>query len=182
MYDELYKAWKQELEGSNLAKLPRDFYGRAADYVRKLGEEARMLDKRTVKASLLKKETQNVKSMVQELMCTRYRKLVEKVSRGEKILPDFLTVDEEKIIANTFSFLDTFQSLTQCVLQGRKPRIDTRQQHKRAVLRFLTNVPGIIGADMKTYGPFQAEDLASVPIDNAKILAKQNLAENVGVI
>jgi DNA replication factor GINS len=179
MYDELYTAWKQELEDNNLAKLPRDFYSRVADYVKKLGEEARMLDKRTVKASLLKKETQNVKSMVRELTYARYRKLVEKAARGEKILPDALTIDEEKIIANTFAFSDTFQSLTQCILQGREPRIDTRQQHKRTVLRFLADVPGIIGADMKTYGPFQAEDIASLPIDNAKILVKQRLAEGI---
>ena len=53
---------------------------------------------------------------------------------------------------------------------------------RRVVLRFLKDVPAIIGADMKTYGPFSTEDVASVHIDNARILVKQGLAvlvENV---
>jgi DNA replication initiation complex subunit (GINS family) len=32
---------------------------------------------------------------------------------------------------------------------------------------------------MKTYGPFLVEDVASVPVENAKILIKQGLAELV---
>jgi len=48
-------------------------------------------------------------------------------------------------------------------------------------LRFLRDIPAIIGADMKTYGPFNAEDVASLPAENAKILAKQGLAERVEV-
>jgi DNA replication initiation complex subunit (GINS family) len=42
-------------------------------------------------------------------------------------------------------------------------------------------VPAIIGSDMKTYGPFEAEDIASLPAENAKILVKQGLAEKVEV-
>jgi len=34
---------------------------------------------------------------------------------------------------------------------------------------------------MKTYGPFMVEDVASVPLENAKILVKQGLAEVVEV-
>ena len=49
------------------------------------------------------------------------------------------------------------------------------------MLRFLKAIPSIIGADMKTYGPFAAEDVASVPADNAKILVKQGLAVVVDV-
>ena len=58
-------------------------------------------------------------------------------------------------------------------------KVDVGQEHKRAVLRFLKDVPAIIGADMKTYGPFKVEDVASLPIENAKVLIKQGLAEKV---
>ena len=34
---------------------------------------------------------------------------------------------------------------------------------------------------MDTYGPFKAEDIASLPVENAKILSKQGLAELVEV-
>jgi len=51
--------------------------------------------------------------------------------------------------------------------------------HARATLRFLKEVPAIIGADMKTYGPFKVEDIAALPIENTKILIKQGLAEKL---
>jgi len=51
MYDELYEVWKRELESSELEKLAPNFYSKIADYMRKLKEECRMLDKRTVKAN-----------------------------------------------------------------------------------------------------------------------------------
>jgi DNA replication initiation complex subunit (GINS family) len=43
----------------------------------------------------------------------------------------------------------------------------------------LKEVPAIIGADMKTYGPFKVEDVAALPVENTKILVKQGLAERV---
>jgi DNA replication initiation complex subunit (GINS family) len=46
-------------------------------------------------------------------------------------------------------------------------------------LRFVKAVPAVVGVDMKTYGPFMVEDVASVPVENAKILVKQGLAEKV---
>jgi DNA replication factor GINS len=181
MYDELYKTWKQELENDELTKLPSDFYLKIADYVKKLAGEARMLDKRSAKASLLKKETQNTKRMIRELTRARYTKMIKKANKGEKAPPDILTRDEEKIFASVSTFSEAFQSLAKEVLQGRNPKIEVRQERKMAVLRFTAHVPAIIGADMKPYGPFQAEDVASLPLDNAKILVKQHLAEKIEV-
>ena len=42
-------------------------------------------------------------------------------------------------------------------------------------------IPAIVGVDMKTYGPFLAEDVGSVPVENAKGLIKRGLAEAVEV-
>jgi DNA replication factor GINS len=57
--------------------------------------------------------------------------------------------------------------------------VPAKKLHKKVVLRFIKNVPKVIGVDMNTYGPFMAEDVASVPVENAKILVKQGLAEKV---
>jgi DNA replication factor GINS len=71
------------------------------------------------------------------------------------------------------------QNFAKEILRGRLTDVDVQHQHKRAVLRFLKDVPAIIGADMKTYGPFKAEDVSSMPTENAKIFVKQGLAEKV---
>ena len=180
MYDELYEIWKHELERLELGRLPPDFHSRIAGYLRRLKEESRMLDKRTVKARLLKSEMQNVKRMSRELIRTRYGKLVTKVAKGEKIPSDGLTAEEEKIYTGISPFAEAYQSFAKSILHGHVPK-GVEQKHKRAALRFLKDVPAIIGADMKTYGPFKVEDVASLPVENAKILVKQGLAEKVEV-
>ena len=181
LYDELYDAWKRELENTELEKLLSDFYSRVADYLRRLKEEGRMLDKRTVKARLLKDEMQNVKRMVHELIQTRYRKLVKKAAKGERIPSGFLTTEEKKIYASVLPVAEAYHSLAENILRGHAQKVNVEQNRKNAVLRFLKKVPEIIGADMKTYGPFKIEDVASLPLDNSKILVKQGLAERVEV-
>ena len=47
------------------------------------------------------------------------------------------------------------------------------------VVRFLKDVPSIVGVDLKTYGPFKSEDVASLPIENARVLIRQGLAVEV---
>ncbi len=44
------------------------------------------------------------------------------------------------------------------------------------VLRFLKPVPAIMGVDMKTYGPFNPEDVASLPEENAENLIRRGFA------
>lgn len=180
MYSELYEVWKRERESVELERLPVDFYSRIADYLRRLKEESRMLDKRTVKARLLKSEMRNVKLMVRELIRTRYWKSVIKVAEGEKIPSDILTAEEERIYAGISPLAEAYQNLAKNVLHGHVPK-DVRQKHRRTVLRFLKDVPAIIGGDMETYGPFRAEDVVSLPSENAKILIRQGLAEKVEV-
>jgi DNA replication factor GINS len=179
MYNELNEIWKRELESDELENLPPDFYSKIADYMRKLKEESRMLDKRTVKASLLKKEIQNVKRMLNNMFRTRYKKIVRKAAKGEKIQSNVLTVEEEKIYAGFSSLTETYWSFAKNIIRGYVPKVDVGQEHKRTVLRFLKDVPAIIGADMKVYGPFKVEDVASLPIENAKVLVKQGLTEKV---
>jgi DNA replication initiation complex subunit (GINS family) len=56
-----------------------------------------------------------------------------------------------------------------------------REKPKKRVLRFLQETPSIVGADMKTYGPFLPQDVASLPVENAKVLVKQRVAVEVEV-
>ncbi|MDH7477935.1 MAG: hypothetical protein QHH17_06100 [Candidatus Bathyarchaeota archaeon] len=181
MYSELYEVWKDELENVELVKLSDDFYLRVAEYLKRVREESRMLDKRTVKANLLKKEWQNVKRMLRELTQARYKKLVKKLAKGEKIPLDALTMEEKKVFTGVSSFADAYLNFAKSLIQGQFLKVEMEKKHKVVVLRFLKDVPAIIGSDMKTYGPFKTEDIASLPAENAKILVKQGLAEKVEV-
>jgi len=84
MYVELYAAWRTEITEADLGALPFDFYSRIASYLRKIKEENRMLDKKTLKATLLEHEAQHVKRMLHELVWARYKKLVKLTTQTQK--------------------------------------------------------------------------------------------------
>ena len=184
MYDELFAAWRFEVENDELGSLPPDFYARVADYVRKIKEESRMLDKKAVKTGLLEREMTHVQRIVDELIWTRYRKLVKLLTESRKVPSDLLAAEEAELCAGFLSFVEAYQSFAKKILQGQVAEIAVTKApaaHKRVTLRFLKDIPAVVGADMKTYGPFLAEDVGSVPVENAKILVKRGLAEAVEV-
>jgi len=202
MYNELYAAWKREIDHPSLGNLPRDFYLKLADYLKRIREE-NLLDNKSVKVNLLGHEAQNVFRMLEELLEIRYKKMVKTITDNQKLPSELLTVEEAKMSEDFLAFTGAYRKFTQDLLQGKvqipeKPiaaqvqstsdsaaqvlvpplivKVINEPTHKRAVLRFIKNIPGIIGSDMKTYGPFVAEDLASLPAENAKMLVKQGLA------
>ncbi len=181
MYDELYAAWRREIEESSLGSLPPDFFARIADYLTQIIAENTNVDKKAVKASLLDHESSNVKRMLEELIWARYNKIVKTVAQNQKLPSERLTIDEAKIFETFAAFTETYQKFSKNLQRGQAVKIDTQVAFKRCVLRFVKNIPSIIGSDMKTYGPFKIEDVASLPAENAKILVKQGLAVLVEV-
>jgi DNA replication factor GINS len=186
MYSELYAAWQCEIENSAIQPLPADFYKRVSQYLQQIKTENQTPDKNNLKASLMEQECYNVTRMIKELLRIRYKKLLKTIKGGQKLLPDILTNEETEFLTGLLPFAEAYDIFARGLLQGKTPKsvikpaepkeITTEAQHKRVTLRFLKAIPAIIGSDMKTYGPFLAEDVASVPADNARILVKQGLA------
>lgn len=181
MYNELHNAWRRELENDELEKLPSDFYVNAADYLRRLREEGRMIDKRTLKARLLRSEMQKARWMLRRLVQARYRKVARKLASGEKASSELLATEEERIFIGCSSVVEAYQGFTSSLLRGKIDVRDVKKDRKTTALRFVKEMPEIIGADLKTYGPYRVEDIASLPNDNAGILIRQGLAEKVEV-
>ncbi|MEM4733003.1 MAG: hypothetical protein QXD70_00560 [Candidatus Bathyarchaeia archaeon] len=179
MYDEIYAAWRREAENEALGSLPSDFYIRVARYLQKIKEESRMLDKKIVKAVLLERELQHANRMIKALVWLRYRKLLRIISKTQKVPAESLAAEEIKLWTNFASFAEAYEKFAENLLRAQLSAENAPKPHKRVALRFLKEIPAIIGADMKTYGPFMAEDVASVPVENAKILIKQGLAVQV---
>lgn len=49
------------------------------------------------------------------------------------------------------------------------------------IVRFLRETPALVGIDLMNYGPFRKEDIASLPLKNAKILINEKFAEKVEI-
>jgi len=124
--------------------------------------------------------------MLEELLWARYKKIVKTVTKSQKVPTELLTVEEAKMCETFANFTFAYQKFTKSLMQGQpvqpaKGEANAEVTHKRLTLRFSKSIPAIMGADMKSYGPFAAEDVASLPELNAKILIKQGLAVLVEV-
>ncbi|MCL2134462.1 MAG: hypothetical protein FWH37_02750 [Candidatus Bathyarchaeota archaeon] len=180
MYDELYQVWQYEVTESTLSILSRDFYERVTRYLRKINEENNLTDNKTLKIVLLEKEAVNVKRMLGELLWARYKKLVKLTTKTQKLSIDVLALEEIQIFESFVPFTEAYQKFAKSLLQEQTSK-SRQEPRKRITLRFSKDIPQIVGADMKPYGPFIVEDLASLPVQNAKIFVKQNLAVIVDV-
>jgi DNA replication initiation complex subunit (GINS family) len=194
MYSELYAAWQQEIDNPTLQPLPSDFYARIANYVRRIQEETRMLDKQPLRTELLERELKNVTRLIKQLTRLRYKKLEKLLHDSHDLPADLLTAEELQLSKGYLPFLKSYREFTKTLLHGQQPQSQSqqipvelkvekpkKQTQKRVTLRFIKAVPAVIGGDLKTYGPFLPEDVASVPVENAELLVKQGFAVDVAV-
>jgi len=191
VYNQLYAAWRREIDDASLGGLPPDFYSKISDYLLRINDENK-LDQKSVKLNLLEHEAHNVKLMLQELLDLRYKKIIKSVTKKQRVPVEFLTTQEAKMAEVFATFSEEYKKFRKEVEQGQiakpspikvviktdgKPAsIIDKSAHKRLTVRFAKNIPAIMGADMKSYGPFNSEDVASLPALNAQILVKQGLA------
>jgi len=184
-YQELYEAWRRERLSKDLQPLPKDFYEKAADYTRKLRENQRMIDSKTMKARLLQQELENSIRLSSEILVSRFEKMVDSLLSNEKPIPTgFLARPEESIYQGLLQASNQSSRMKRNLSEGKRtetfssPSEDLPQE---ILVRFACEIPAIVGVDLKTYGPFKPEDVASLPAENARALIHQGAAIKVEV-
>ena len=182
MYNELYNVWQFEIDNVAIGNLPLDFYSRLSDYITCLRDKNTQDNKKTVNSVLLAHELTHVNCMVQELLFTRYNKLINNIDNEKKLPLDVLSFEERKIFSPFLSFVKEYQLFKKNLLDGSILKINNSKLQKRVILRVLKNIPALMGSDMKSYGPFLLEDIVSLPLENAKLLEKQGLGKVVNLI
>jgi DNA replication initiation complex subunit (GINS family) len=180
LYNELYEIWKKEKMTKNeLQNLPSGFYVKIAAYIKKMKEENRMLDRKTTKAKLLDNEFRNVKAMVKEVFVIRYTKFQNIAFNSENVSKNVLTEEEKKLYGEVASFAEGCHVFSKDILRGILSVTKKGEKQGVTVLRFVQEIPALVGSDMKTYGPFAPEDVATLPLDNARVLITQGVAVEV---
>jgi DNA replication factor GINS len=177
MYSELYRAWKFEKTSPAALPLSSDFYQRAENYLKSLGEENSSIDRHTIQGKLLIKEREISRRILDELRDTRLRKIIESAKNGNAISPDGLTEEEQNLVTTLNSSLNSFRESQGEVKQAPSSATNT----ELVVVRFLEEIPEIVGVDLKIYGPYKKEDVGSLPAQNAQGLIRQGAARLVEV-
>ena len=177
MYGDLYKAWKAERTSEKPQPLPSDFYHRAAGYLKGLENDSASSDSRTIQGRLLVDERTIAQRLLDELRETRLRKIVNAARDGSSISANDLTEEERTLVTHFNESLSSFKEHNGAV----QPTQTQEDRAELTVLRFLGDVPEIVGVDLKIYGPYKKEDVASLPNQNALALIRQSLAKEIDV-
>jgi DNA replication initiation complex subunit (GINS family) len=179
MYDDLYNAWVKENSKVSLQKLPKDFYKGIINYIGRIRQEGRMLDRKSPKAKLISRELSNSKKLVEELINLRLEKSVRQIMSKKTLGNEQLSQEEQSILLGLKRSSEIFHSFLKEALRGKVTEIKNPEQRNRVVLRFLKETPAIAGADLKVYGPFSVEDVATLPTENAQVLVKHGVAMEI---
>jgi DNA replication initiation complex subunit (GINS family) len=194
-YGRLRRAWERENEKSGLQNIPDEFLHEMRRYSEELNKT--LTDPGTLIGSITKKERQFVGQMLRELAETRLRKIVTKELRGEPIDAQAMTPEEQRLHANLRQLLlgyrhgaDIPEPEAQPIVRAPKPALTQRPsvaapreapEGDLVVVRFLKPLPAIMGVDMKAYGPFDPENVASIPRQNAVNLIRRGIAKLVDI-
>lgn len=92
-------------------------------------------------------------------------------------------LDEEKYILDSEEERDERREIIlSATKSGRSKLLESiSERHKadRIAVRLLKDVEQMVGADMNMYGPFRAEDIATIPHENAQALISERSAARV---
>jgi DNA replication factor GINS len=173
LYSELYKAWKSEKSSALPQPLPADFYRQTMMYLNGINDELSTTDTHTIQGRLLVTEKEMTERLLIELRQTRIQKIVSSAQNQIPIQPTSLIEEEPNV------FEKIKQSLSS--LRQQPPDRQDDQNGELSVVRFLEDIPEIVGVDLRIYGPFKKEDVASLPAPNAHALERQGAAKAIEV-
>jgi len=92
-------------------------------------------------------------------------------------------LDEEKFILDANVEMDERREMIlSSVLNGKSKLLESitkKHKTKSTVVRFLKEMDQMVGADLEKYGPFKAEDVATIPFENAQALIAKKLAAKI---
>jgi len=181
-HDDLYRIWKAEKSEKTLQRLPPSFY---AEVARLLSDSKAAVDatgQDPTHRAISEKELQILKRLATEVAETRMKKIAEAALSRLDIPLEMLSREEaefSKLVATHtaehYRFIDELGQGAAAVKKARSQPAEIRLE----VVRFLSDFPAIIGVDLKTYGPFKAEDIATLPAENASVLINQRVVKQV---
>ena len=176
-YEELEEAWKREFHSKELQPLKQGLFKDLGSYVKRLRDAQRNLDSKSLKAVILLEEMQRLEQLLVQLVDRRSKKLWESANAPES---SALASSEKQAYEAVSAMTRYYQKIKEDILQGREPSTAKVAEKGMIIVRFVKDVPSIIGADLKTHGPFMREDVARLPHENAESLVRQGAAVEIG--
>ena len=171
---------KAETLQEKIQKVSSDLYKQVAERLKELES---VTDGDTgISNSIAEEEARILKQLTERLIELRLTKA------RKSILMDLgdlnLTPEEKYLIEPIIAYEKRRRTLNQALHTGRSNYLEEISQlamNKYVTVRFKDSTDSIVGTDLKKYGPFEKEDVALIPIENARTLLKQGLLAQVWI-
>ena len=192
-YERLYDILRAEKFNQDLQKLPENFVQSVRSY---LDEKTRLLARQKEKSSSIfhseiastERQLENVKKIVKELYDRREAKILQSAlfsaRSSSKVVHNVLDYEKEFYNAMVDLIGGYREGVLSNLLENKeiedpKPKSIKKDEKSSShrILRFIEAVPRFVAENLKVYGPFEAEDLAFVPVQASEILVKKKKAE-----
>lgn len=170
----LYTILLRETENDTVQEVNPDLYTSISDFVGQLKSQGYDGVEAKVKEALV--------NMVTEMTSLLLKIRLEKVIESNKT--DYSNLlDEEKFILDAHEEMkERREMILSGALNGKSKLLESiakNHKTKSTVVRFLKEMDQMVGADMEKYGPFKAEDVATIPYENAQALIAKNIAAKI---
>ena len=164
----------RETENDVLLEIVPDFYRNLSDFIGNLKKQEFDGVENKIKNTMI--------DMATELTSLLIDIRLDKISKSP-VLEISNLLDEEKFILDSQEEQrERTEMILSATINGKSKFLESLVQNhktKKVVIRFLTDVDEIIGADLEKYGPFKSEDIATIPYENAQALIIKNVATKV---
>jgi len=175
--EDLFNYFKAEKNTKDLLDIPKDIYKRIAKY---LSRFEGLEESKDINYLLMQREKELILDIAERLIDIRVEKAEKLGEKNEQILK---LTDEEKYIFDALIKKEKRRRIVlEALKKGREKELEKVSKwvsSRTLLVRFLQDLPAIVGSDMKSYGPFKKEDIANLPYDNAIVLIKGGMAEEV---
>ncbi len=161
--NEIFEVWRKEALNSDLQDYPANFFEKVKKYL-----ETRKESVETGIKGLGEKEERIIKEVLSNLL----------LLRAQKIFNFFLsnTLDVDKLNQEEISFVNLIKKEVEV-----EKFLKERKESKLVLVRFKRDVPRFISPyDLKAYGPFKKEELASLPRRVVEIFIEKKVVEVIG--
>lgn len=207
-YDLLFDILKIEKSREDLQKLDEKFYKNVVEYLIAKESVITNSNTPVRERELTKIQLGNVKKLLQELYDRREKKIINlaiyKIKTGSGIInTDALLEEERQLFDMLCSQLSRYRvGIITNVIEGKMPSANFSSSSDfsttKAVMkvaedtedlsnvsegiksvRFIKSVPKFLGSELEIYGPYEENDIASLPSKIANILIKKERAEEM---
>ena len=170
----LHNTVLRETENDSLLEIKPNFYRNLSDFIGNLRKQEFDGVENKIKDTMIE--------MATELTSLLIHIRLEKISNSNDFDISHLLDEEKFILDSQEEQNERTEMILSATINGKSKFLELLAENhkiKKVVIRFLSEVDEIIGADLEKYGPFKAEDIATIPYENAQALIAKNIATKV---